>query len=189
MSPSRALLVSMIVHIAFGVLLSKFSLHANSNQMLEVGINQEITPKKYRPKSNSNIKSNPEKLISNTLNEAESNQSISKTINAEVEESKLQNQSEASQYARYLFEEISRRKLYPTLARKLKHEGLVLAQITIAKDGKILSKKILKTTESEILNQEVARLLSSLDEFNKFPENISKESWEFIIPIEFSLQH
>lgn len=182
------LFVSILIHLFLGLLIFNFSLQTNSKQILEIGLNQ----------ANENQIKNKPPHISRGLraqSEAESRAKSEQSESAEPtkltadqnQDTSAQNKSAETDYESYIFQEISSRKSYPALARKLKHSGLILTKISIARDGKVISAKILKTTQSDLLNQEVERLLGSLTEFKKFPENINKDSWDFIIPIEFNL--
>lgn len=98
--------------------------------------------------------------------------------------------TEAGASERYLFEIralLDRRKTYPRFAKKLRQEGRVLVRLQIRRDGKILSAEVIEKAKFDSLNEAAAALVTAIDGWKPFPEEIKKTVWAIDVPIDYSL--
>lgn len=96
-------------------------------------------------------------------------------------------QSAEQKYIALVRQTLERNKKYPTLAKKMGHSGQVIIKFEIAEDGKVIQKSIETPSEYESLNQSALKLLDQVHQFEKFPVEIRKQKWTFVLPIEYKL--
>lgn len=89
-----------------------------------------------------------------------------------------------------LYSQIARYKRYPSEARYKHQEGIVTVNFTITSDGRVLDKRIVKSSNFPLLDQEVLDLLSRAEPLPKPPADILKggNSRAITIPINFNLK-
>lgn len=97
---------------------------------------------------------------------------------------------EVSPEDRYLYELqklLERRKIYPAMARRMGQTGRVLVRFTLNKDGAVLASELVEKAAHESLNKAASELIRSIDGAKPFPQEITKNSWNITVPIEYVL--
>ena len=82
---------------------------------------------------------------------------------------------------------LERRKEYPVLAKRLRQQGRVLVQFTLKRDGRVVRAEVIENSEFETLNKAAARLISGIDGFKPFPDEVKKAEWVFVLPVEYRM--
>ena len=90
-------------------------------------------------------------------------------------------------YLMGLSKEFEKRKDYPATARRLKQEGTVRVQFTVAKDGAISDAVVAKPCPYSSLNESALAAVQSLPKFKPIPEILEKDTWKMEIPIKYNL--
>ena len=90
-------------------------------------------------------------------------------------------------YLMGLSKEFEKRKDYPATARRLKQEGTVRVQCTVAKDGAISDAVVAKPCPYSSLNESALAAVQSLPKFKPIPEILEKDTWKMEIPIKYNL--
>ena len=90
-------------------------------------------------------------------------------------------------YLMGLSKEFEKRKDYPATARRLKQEGTVRVQFTVAKDGAISDAVVAKPCPYSSLNESALAAVQSLPKFKPIPEILEKDIWKMEIPIKYNL--
>ena len=81
----------------------------------------------------------------------------------------------------------ARFKRYPRSARKQGVTGTVTISFVITKNGRVRDSEIVNSSGDPRLDQEALDLLIRANPFPAIPEELSKDSMRFTLPIEFSL--
>ncbi|OGW13975.1 MAG: hypothetical protein A3K09_00130 [Nitrospinae bacterium RIFCSPLOWO2_12_FULL_47_7] len=90
-------------------------------------------------------------------------------------------------YLGMIQKKIERSKEYPDIARRAGSEGRVKVQFTILKDGRIENPVLIEKAPFRVLNEEVLAALNRAAPFERFPDEIGKESVNVILPFSFLL--
>jgi protein TonB len=80
-----------------------------------------------------------------------------------------------------------KQKDYPATARRLKQEGTVRVQFTVAKDGSISGATISKPCPYSSLNESALAAVQAVPKFDPIPTVLGKETWKMEIPIKYNL--
>ena len=80
-----------------------------------------------------------------------------------------------------------RQKDYPATARRLKQEGTVRVQFTVAKDGSISGAVVSKPSPYSSLNESALAAVQAVPKFDPIPAVLEKETWKMEIPIKYNL--
>ena len=83
--------------------------------------------------------------------------------------------------------EFEKRKDYPATARRLKQEGTVRVQFTVAKDGSISDAVVAKPCPYSSLNESALAAVLAVPKFDPIPAVLGKETWKMEIPIKYNL--
>lgn len=95
--------------------------------------------------------------------------------------------SARERYALELRQLLERRKTYPAPARRLGKQGRVLVRFTLSRDGSVVKAEILESSSHDILNEAARELVRAVSGFRPFPQEITRASWDFLVPIEYRL--
>jgi len=90
-----------------------------------------------------------------------------------------------AKYRDVFFTKILAEKRYPEKARKRKIEGEGFLEIRLDQEGKVTSLNLLKSTGSDLLDQEIISLIQRSAPFPKLPSYLHEFSAR--LPIQFSL--
>jgi len=80
-----------------------------------------------------------------------------------------------------------KQKDYPATARRLKQEGTVRVQFTVAKDGSISGAVVAKPCPYSSLNESALAAVQAVPRFEPIPAVLGKETWKMEIPIKYNL--
>lgn len=80
-----------------------------------------------------------------------------------------------------------KQKDYPATARRLKQEGTVRVQFTVAKDGRISGAVVAKPCPYSSLNESALAAVQAVPRFEPIPAVLGKETWKMEIPIKYNL--
>ena len=80
-----------------------------------------------------------------------------------------------------------RQKDYPATARRLKQEGTVRVQFTVAKDGSISGAVVSKPSPYSSLNESALAAVQAVPKFDPIPAVLGKDTWKMEIPIKYNL--
>jgi TonB family protein len=82
---------------------------------------------------------------------------------------------------------IESKKKYPMIAKKMGQSGRVIIQFELNSNGHVISKKLITMSDYQILNDSTLHLIDSMGQFKKFPDQIKKTSWQFVLPVDYKL--
>lgn len=100
------------------------------------------------------------------------------------------NGSETSVETRYVYELrklLERKKIYPSMAKSMGQEGIVMVKFTLDRNGKIIELAVEKESH-KLLNESAAKLIRSIEGLKPFPPEIAKSTWTLSVPVEYSLR-
>lgn len=100
------------------------------------------------------------------------------------------NSGEATARAKYLShvrELINEYKVYPRMAKRLKHQGRVKIKLIIDSDGHLVSAEIIEKAQSSLLNKATQQIFEKVHSFGKIPAEILERPMEVVIPIRYEL--
>lgn len=80
-----------------------------------------------------------------------------------------------------------KQKDYPATARRLKQEGTVRVQFTVAKDGSISGAIVSKPCPYSSLNESALAAVQAVHKFDPIPTVLGKDMWKMEIPIKYNL--
>lgn len=80
-----------------------------------------------------------------------------------------------------------KQKDYPATARRLKQEGTVRVQFTVAKDGRISGAVVAKPCPYSSLNESALAAVQAVPKFDPIPAVLGKDTWKMEIPIKYNL--
>lgn len=92
-------------------------------------------------------------------------------------------------YTLELINRIRKHQSYPKKALAAGHEGNVVVQIKIDKNGDLLDNSIVKRSGSRILDRAVLRMVRKAEPFPKIPKELGLEEFEFEVPLDFNLSN
>ncbi|WP_173379406.1 energy transducer TonB [Fibrobacter succinogenes] len=90
-------------------------------------------------------------------------------------------------YLMGLSKEFEKRKDYPATARRLKQEGTVRVQFTVARNGAISGAVVAKPCPYSSLNESALAAVQAVSKFEPIPAILEKDSWKMEIPIKYNL--
>src|SRR5690606_28943651 len=90
-------------------------------------------------------------------------------------------------YKSQLARELNARKFYPPLAKRLKHQGRVIVQFNVTREGKILEARVVQSSPFKTLNESAKELVEGLRNLNPFPAEIKKTTWLFQVPVDYQM--
>jgi protein TonB len=90
-------------------------------------------------------------------------------------------------YLMGLSKEFEKRKDYPATARRLKQEGTVRVQFTVARDGAISGAVVAKPCPYSSLNESALAAVLAVSKFDPIPAVLGKNEWKMEIPIKYNL--
>ena len=90
-------------------------------------------------------------------------------------------------YLMGLSKEFEKRKDYPATARRLKEEGTVRVQFTVARDGAISGAVVAKPCPYSSLNESALAAVQAVSKFDPIPAILGKDTWKMEIPIKYNL--
>lgn len=82
---------------------------------------------------------------------------------------------------------IEQNKLYPAQSRRLGQEGKVIVSFVIQKNGTITDIKITDPAKFPKLNEAALKLIENLKQFNPIPNELKRDLWAIVLPIEYKL--
>lgn len=82
---------------------------------------------------------------------------------------------------------LTRFKFYPRRARTMAIEGMVAVHIVIKRDGSVVSREVISSSGSSVLDDAAIEMVRLADPFPKAPTNIAGDQIEFTVPIKFYL--
>lgn len=77
---------------------------------------------------------------------------------------------------------------YPARAEKRNIEGVGLLQVTVRRDGTVVSWEIIESSGSPILDQEIRRVARQVRKLDPLPPDYPADEATFIVPFNFILQ-
>jgi protein TonB len=90
-------------------------------------------------------------------------------------------------YLMGLSKAFEKQKDYPATARRLKQEGTVRVQFTVAKDGSISGAVVAKPCPYSSLNESALAAVQAVPKFDPIPAVLGKDTWKMEIPIKYNL--
>lgn len=124
---------------------------------------------------------------SDVVKQTETQTSLLQTASAEVGQVGRLAKTSEEVYIAELKYDLEKRKKYPVMAKKMGHTGRVTIKFEIDRRGEIIYSEILVPAKHPSLNESVQKLLLETKTFKPFPEEISRTTWKFILPVEFKL--
>ncbi|MBE8222007.1 MAG: energy transducer TonB [Bdellovibrionales bacterium] len=92
---------------------------------------------------------------------------------------------------RYIYElrqYIENQKQYPSMALRLRQEGVVTIKLILLKNGKFKNIQISSPSAYSVLNTSTKQLFISLNFFKPFPKTILAKKLELLIPVKYKLK-
>lgn len=90
-------------------------------------------------------------------------------------------------YEELLFSWMDRHKEYPLLAQRRGLEGSGLLRVRIDRDGRLLDRRIDRSTGEKMLDQAALDMVRRASPFPQVPVDYAGSSFEFVAPIEYRL--
>lgn len=97
---------------------------------------------------------------------------------------------EVSERERYIYELrrlIDGRKIYPSLARRMRQTGKVVMKFEILKDGQIQNVKVAEPSAHDRLNVAAAELIGGIHAFKPLPDSTKSERMTVTVPVDYAL--
>jgi periplasmic protein TonB len=83
---------------------------------------------------------------------------------------------------------IERFKRYPSEARARDQQGTVTVAFTIDRDGHLLTSRIVRSSGSEILDQETLTMLARAQPMPRPPKEVPPSELSFVVPVRFNIR-
>lgn len=83
---------------------------------------------------------------------------------------------------------IERKKRYPSVAKKMRQEGVVHLSFTISKDGQIRNIGLAKKSPYQRLNNAALRILREIGSFPPIPKTLKRSSLSLIVPVRYKIK-
>jgi TonB family protein len=197
-SLSMNLPVSLGLHFLFGSLLLSIALHAPSHVMQTSSLTwiqfekAEKSVKNAAPRAQSRgqvvrhsslspVPSPPIAARKSTEQAGISAQNQTAAVNTDG------NATKSATFTEELRQALDQQKIYPAIARARKQSGRVEVGFTMMKTGKIVDSRVVSPCGYEKLNEAALLTVSRLGVFKPVPDEISKDAWKVIVPIDFRL--
>jgi len=87
-----------------------------------------------------------------------------------------------------LIAHLDKHKRYPPEARMRRHQGLSYIQFTMDRQGRVLSYKLYRSSNSQHLDDEVLALIVRAQPLPPIPADRPESTLEFVVPVQFSLR-
>jgi protein TonB len=91
-------------------------------------------------------------------------------------------------YARKLYQVVGRQRRYPASAARFGMEGTARIQLTLRRDGSVVSAQLMRSSGHEVLDAEALRMVEAAAPFAPLPEGHPHLSAVFLVPVDFSLR-
>ena len=92
-----------------------------------------------------------------------------------------------AQYLAQVRARVNQARYYPSLAVRLKQQGLVKLKLVIDAEGNIREQSIVTPARYPYLNQAAIATIKRIGSFDQFPQNLKQEIVEVIVPIVYEL--
>jgi protein TonB len=92
-----------------------------------------------------------------------------------------------SAYIDLIYFEVNKYKKYPKMAKRLNQQGTSEILFTIWQDGTIHDIKISKSSRFIAIDKAAKQAVESIVKLDPIPDELSKDSWEVILPIKYEL--
>jgi protein TonB len=83
---------------------------------------------------------------------------------------------------------ISRKRYYPTAARRKKLQGKVYVSFLLRRDGRLTGIALAKGSGHDVLDDAAMETLRRLGRFKPIPDAIGRSQWRLRVPINFALR-
>jgi periplasmic protein TonB len=83
---------------------------------------------------------------------------------------------------------IERYKQYPRMAQLRRQEGTALLRFTMARDGRVLSHRVERSSGHAVLDREVEELIERASPLPAMPADMTQDRLEVVVPIAFGLR-
>ncbi len=93
-----------------------------------------------------------------------------------------------SEWKNQLVSLLTERKSYPSDARRLHQSGLVVLNVVVSRDGRLIDSQIKQSSGFILLDREAFDLLNRVEPFSPLPAEYSESKISLFIPIRFSLE-
>lgn len=182
------------MHIISASLIFFISTDLHSNSKNVTAVDFILTEEKNQaPKKNNQIQKiqTTQLQTSHPVSKSEPKAALSESSNPNSEKVNTENgiiATNAEQiYTAELKKFIESKKKYPTIAKKMGQSGRVIIQFELNSDGRVISKKLVTMSDYQTLNDSTLHLIDSMGQFKKFPDQIKKTSWQFVLPVDYKL--
>ncbi|BBK38581.1 hypothetical protein STAQ_36590 [Allostella sp. ATCC 35155] len=91
-------------------------------------------------------------------------------------------------YLAALRAQLERHKTYPPVAQRRRMEGTATVRFAIARDGRILSHRLVRSSGHSLLDREVEELLQRASPLPALPADVDGDQLEIVVPISFYLR-
>lgn len=90
-------------------------------------------------------------------------------------------------YMQRVAAQLARAKRYPRRARIRGQEGLGHLSFTLDASGRVMSHRIVRGTGHDMLDRALGEMIARAGPFPPFPETMSAQSLELVVPVRFAL--
>ncbi len=185
-------LFSGSVHLGLFLLLF-FSVEKNFSETVEISLIETEPAQTVSLKPNTSAP--PVKVVKEKAKEVSPALSKSQeTISTNEELSESSSEASGAQvvsaeeyYKSQIARVLNSRKTYPSLAKRLKHQGRVVVQFNVSREGRILEARVVKASPFKTLNESAKDLIEGIKDLNPFPEEIKKTTWLFQVPVDYQM--
>jgi periplasmic protein TonB len=91
-------------------------------------------------------------------------------------------------YQTLLMRRLQQLKRYPRGARERGEVGVALLEFLLNRDGRVLSRKIVRSSGHAELDDEALAMIERAQPLPAFPPSMTKDEYSFTVPLRFSLQ-
>ena len=95
--------------------------------------------------------------------------------------------SPQARYNSLLSSIINKHKHYPRMAKALHHEGRVVVQVTLDKEGNLINIEILEKASFETLTKAAMETIRNVGKFPPLPVELGKEQLTFKVPVDYKI--
>jgi TonB family protein len=82
---------------------------------------------------------------------------------------------------------INKHKHYPRMARALHHEGRVLIEVTLDKDGNLINLEIIEKASFDTLTKAAVQTIRNVGKFPPLPKELGKDVLTFKVPVDYKI--
>jgi protein TonB len=98
------------------------------------------------------------------------------------------NKAAAQNYYGRIATWLARHKRYPNQARRLHQQGTVKVTFTVSSNGRVISKRITKSSGHALLDREVQNMLERASPLPRIPSSLNRSSITITLPVAFNLR-